>query len=71
MSEFTQSNQRTHSKLKEIVSFAVPANLRSIKVMEKIGLKLDMNGDFAHPKLVADHPLSKHILYRIKVEDFK
>lgn len=60
-----------HSKLKEIVSFTVPANLRSIKVMKKIGLKRDMNGDFTHPKLVADHPLSKHILYRIKAEDFK
>src|SRR3990167_2232368 len=43
--------------LKEIVSFTVPANVRSIRVMEKIGLKRDMNGDFAHPKLSADHPL--------------
>jgi hypothetical protein len=26
--------------------------------MEKIGLKRDLNGDFAHPKLAVDHPLS-------------
>jgi RimJ/RimL family protein N-acetyltransferase len=51
--------------LKEIVSFTVPANKRSIRVMEKIGLKRDFSGDFAHPKLPADHPLLQHILYRL------
>ncbi|HAU0262630.1 TPA: GNAT family N-acetyltransferase [Legionella pneumophila] len=52
--------------LKEIVSFTVPMNSRSIRVMEKIGMIRDLNGDFAHPKLPPDHRLSKHILYRIK-----
>lgn len=51
--------------LKEIVSLTVPANLRSIRVMEKIGLKRDMQGDFAHPRLSADHRLSQHVLYRL------
>ena len=48
--------------LGEIVSFTVPANKRSSRVMEKIGMERDLNGDFAHPKLAADHPLSKHRL---------
>ncbi len=52
--------------LNEIVSFTVPANIRSIKVMERIGMKHDLEGDFAHPNLPADHRLSKHVLYRIK-----
>ena len=52
--------------LKEIVSFTVPANKRSIRVMEKIGMKRDFDGDFAHPKLAANHPLLQHILYRIQ-----
>jgi RimJ/RimL family protein N-acetyltransferase len=52
--------------LHEIVSFTVPANKRSINVMEKIGLKRDFAGDFAHPKLSMEHPLSQHVLYRIK-----
>lgn len=56
--------------LKEIVSFTVPANIRSIRVMEKIGLKRDLSGDFAHPKLTADHPLSKHILYRLSADEY-
>lgn len=50
----------------EVVSFTVPANLRSIRVMEKIGMTRDVNGDFAHPKLASDHPLSIHVLYRIQ-----
>ena len=54
--------------LKEIVSFTVPANIRSIKVMERIGMKRDLDGDFAHPKLPDDHRLSKHILYRIQTD---
>jgi len=52
--------------LKEIVSFTVPANMRSIRVMEKIGMIRDQKGDFSHPKLPSDHRLSKHILYRIR-----
>lgn len=51
--------------LQEIVSFTVPDNSRSIRVMEKIGLKRDVDGDFTHPKLLPDHPLSRHVLYRI------
>ena len=54
--------------LKEIVSFTVPANIRSIKVMERIGMKRDLDGDFAHPKLSIDHRLSKHVLYRIQTD---
>ena len=50
--------------LKEVVSFTVPMNERSINVMKKIGMTRDLNGDFNHPKLSIDHPLSKHVLYR-------
>ncbi len=56
--------------LKEIVSFTVPDNRRSIRVMEKIGLKRDIKGDFAHPKLDPTHRLSHHVLYRLNSDDF-
>ncbi|PPE03399.1 GNAT family N-acetyltransferase [Holospora curviuscula] len=56
--------------LKEIVSFTVPANVRSLRVMEKIGLKRDLNGDFAHPKFPADHKLSHHVLYRLSADEY-
>lgn len=51
--------------LSEIVSFTVPENRRSRRVMEKIGMRNDPADDFAHPKLDAHHPLSAHVLYRV------
>jgi RimJ/RimL family protein N-acetyltransferase len=54
--------------LKEIVSFTVPGNLRSRKVMERLGMVRDPKEDFHHPKLPLDHPLSLHVLYRLSKE---
>ena len=51
--------------LEEIVSFTAAANKPSIRVMEKIGLRRDPKDDFFHPKLPKDHPLAKHVLYRL------
>jgi len=52
-------------RLPEVVSFTVPANIGSRRVMEKIGMKHDRSGDFDHPRLPAGHPLRRHVLYRI------
>jgi len=54
---FTQCN------LKEIVAFTVPANIASIRVMEKIGMSYIDN--FDHPVLADGDPLRRHVLYRI------
>lgn len=51
--------------LSEVVSFTVPANVRSWRVMERIGMRRDPAGDFEHPLLPAGHPLRRHVLYRI------
>jgi RimJ/RimL family protein N-acetyltransferase len=51
--------------LREIVSFTVPANVRSRRVMEKIGMKRDPTEDFDHPSLPDGHPLQRHVLYRL------
>jgi RimJ/RimL family protein N-acetyltransferase len=48
----------------EIVSFTVPANLRSRRVMEKIGMTHNPEDDFDHPHLPPGHPLQRHVLYR-------
>jgi RimJ/RimL family protein N-acetyltransferase len=53
-------------KLEEVVSFTVPANLRSRRVMEKLGMSHNPADDFDHPRLPAGHPLRRHVLYRIK-----
>jgi RimJ/RimL family protein N-acetyltransferase len=51
--------------LKEIVSYTVPGNLRSRRVMEKIGMTHSASEDFEHPALAEGHPLRRHVLYRI------
>ena len=56
--------------LGEIVSFTVPANLKSISVMERIGLKRETKYDFAHPKLPLDHKLSNHIVYKLTLDEY-
>lgn len=51
--------------LAEIVSFTVPGNQRSRRVMEKIGMQCRPEDDFDHPGLPAGHALRRHVLYRI------
>jgi RimJ/RimL family protein N-acetyltransferase len=57
-------------RLEEIVSYTVPANLRSRRVMEKLGMTHQPGGDFDHPLLPAGHRLSRHVLYRLSRADF-
>jgi len=52
--------------LDEIVSFTVPANRRSRRVMERIGMTSSADDDFDHPGLPEGHPLRRHVLYRIE-----
>ncbi len=52
--------------LDSFVSFTVPANLRSRRVMEKIGMTHDPRDDFDHPRLPEGHPFRRHVLYRLK-----
>jgi RimJ/RimL family protein N-acetyltransferase len=46
--------------LDEVVSFTVPANVRSRRVMERIGMSHDPADDFDHPA-----GAGRHVLYRI------
>ena len=50
--------------LPEIVAFTVPANQRSRRVMEKLGMTRNAADDFDHPRLPEGHPLRRHVLYR-------
>ena len=52
-------------RLAEIVSFTVPGNLRSRRVMEQLGMTRNPADDFDHPALPAGHPLRRHVLYRL------
>ncbi|MEX2139615.1 MAG: GNAT family N-acetyltransferase [Pirellulales bacterium] len=52
-------------RLAEIVSYTVPANLRSRRVMEKLGMTHSPDDDFDHPLLAPGHVLRRHVLYRV------
>ncbi len=50
--------------LDEVVSFTAAANIRSRRVMEKLGMLHDPAADFDHPNLLDDDRLRRHVLYR-------
>jgi len=57
--------------LEAVVSFTVPLNRRSRAVMERLGMCHDALGEFDHPRLPAGHPLRRHVLYRLRREDWQ
>jgi RimJ/RimL family protein N-acetyltransferase len=52
-------------QLGEIVAFTVPGNVRSRRVMEKIGMVHSPADDFDHPLVPVGHPLCRHVLCRV------
>ena len=51
--------------LDEIVSMTAVTNVRSQRVMERIGMTRNPLDDFLHPNLPEDSPLRPHVLFRI------
>jgi RimJ/RimL family protein N-acetyltransferase len=49
----------------EVVSFTATVNQRSLRVMERLGMTHEPSDDFDHPN-VAEGPLRRHLLYRIR-----
>jgi RimJ/RimL family protein N-acetyltransferase len=49
----------------EVVSMTARLNVRSQRVMQRLGMTRDMSGDFDHPRLHEGHRLRPHVLYRI------
>ena len=56
--------------LEALVSFTMPANTRSRRVMEKLGMTHDPSEVFDHPKLPPGHPMRRHVLYRLRRQDW-
>jgi ribosomal-protein-alanine N-acetyltransferase len=53
-------------RLERVVSFTVPENVASRRLMEKLGMTHDPKDDFEHPKLPPGHRLRRHVLYRLQ-----
>lgn len=54
------------AELEEIVTFTTPLNLRSIRLMERLGFERDHQGDFDHPEIPEGSDYRRHVLYRKK-----
>lgn len=50
--------------LAEIVSYTTLRNLRSIAVMERLGMRRDI--EFDHPLIAPESPVRRHLLYRLQ-----
>ena len=50
--------------LDEVISFTSTTNVRSRRVMERIGMTHDPEDDFDHPR-VDDERIRRHVLYRL------
>lgn len=61
----------TTAGLPEIVSFTSIMNLRSQRVMQKLGMVCRRDEDFDHPFVPAGHPLQRHVLYRMTRSAFE
>ena len=53
-------------KWTEVVAFTAASNLRSQRVMERLGMSHNAGDDFDHPRVEVGHPLRRHVLYRIR-----
>lgn len=56
--------------LEEVVSMAVEANHRSRAVMKRLGMTRRPEDDYGHPTIPFDHPLRRHVLYRLSRQDW-
>jgi 3-dehydroquinate dehydratase/shikimate dehydrogenase len=56
-------------QLDEVIAMTSTPNLRSMRVMEKIGMHRNPADDFDHPRIPLGHRLHRHVLYRISASD--
>ena len=50
--------------IEQLVSFTTEKNVKSRRVMKKLGMTHNSVDDFDHPKLNNDSPLKPHVLYK-------
>jgi hypothetical protein len=56
------------SKMESIISFTALSNLRSQRVMQRLGMTRLQ--EFDHPALPTGHPLRRHVLYMIRTNGY-
>jgi RimJ/RimL family protein N-acetyltransferase len=54
----------------EVVSMTAAGNVRSQKVMRRLGMTRDPAEDFEHPRVPEGHRIRRHVLYRLRATNF-
>lgn len=57
--------------LPEIVAMTTVSNVRSRRVMERLGMSWDPNDDFEHPSIAVGHAVRPHVLYRLTTDEWR
>jgi len=60
-----------HAGLGELVAYTYAGNVRSRRVMERLGMVHDPREDFTHPALAPAHRLAHHVLYRLSAASWR
>ncbi len=50
----------------ELIAMTALSNVRSQRVMQRLGMQRDSRDDFNHPNIGAGHALERHALYRLR-----
>jgi len=56
--------------LDAVMSMTARTNVRSWRVMERLGMWRDRSADFEHPVLPVGHPLRRHVVHRLTRTDW-
>lgn len=56
--------------LDEVVSMTASGNVRSQRVMQRLGMTRDPAEDFDHPRVPDGHPTRRHVLHRLRRDDY-
>jgi len=56
--------------LDDVMSMTAQINVRSWRVMERLGMLRDCTADFDHPAIPLGHPLRRHVVHRISRTDW-
>ncbi len=56
--------------LPEIVAMTAVGNERSRRVMEPLGMTRKPADDFDNPNIAGEHPLRRHVLYRLTAREW-
>jgi len=57
--------------LPELLAYTAARNLRSRRVMERLGMARRPEDDFEHPFVTEGHVLRPHVLYRLSAADWR